>query len=307
VLVTAPGLLTGVALDLALGDPQWMPHPVRGIGWLARVLEGPLRATGLPLRLAGLLFWILVVGSTAAAVWVTVRPGYVWCSVYWIWSLLACRDLDVESGRVIRALSGNDLPEARKWLSWIVGRDTATLDEPEVIRATIETVAENLGDGVIAPLFWLAIGGPVGMAAYKAVNTLDSMVGYRNERYCEFGWASARMDDLANFIPARLAAVLVWIAALLPGFDAQRAVRVTLRDGGSQPSPNSGYPEAAVAGAMGVQLGGVNYYQGKPSLKATLGDAVRPLERGVFGRVRVLLYASEGLCVAAILGCVLWL
>ena len=175
-----------------------------------------------------------------------------------------------------------------------------------MVRATIETVAENLSDGVIAPLFYLALAGPAGMAAYKAINTLDSMVGHKNERYQDFGWASARLDDVVNFIPARLTAVLIWIAALLPGFRALRSIKITLRDGASQPSPNSGYPEAAVAGALGVRLGGTNYYAGQPSLKAFLGDAVVDLNRAMFGRVRILLYVSEALCVAMILGFTRW-
>ncbi len=304
--VTPRELLAGVALDLAIGDPQWLPHPVRAVGWFVGLCERALRATRLPLRIAGLLFWAVVVGSFTLFVWLTVWLGREWCSIYWIFALLACRDLDVEAGRVVRALERNDPAEARRRLAWIVGRDTATLDESEMVRATVETVAENLSDGVIAPLFYLAIAGPAGMAAYKAINTLDSMVGYRNECYREFGWASARMDDIANFIPARLTALLIWIAALLPGFDARRAYRVTVRDGGGQPSPNSGYPEAAVAGALGVQLGGINFYGGKASRKAALGDAVFPLERGVFRRVRVLLYASEGLFIAGILGCAAW-
>jgi adenosylcobinamide-phosphate synthase len=306
VLVTARELLAGVALDLALGDPQWLPHPVRAVGWLARVSERILRATKLPLRIAGVLFWILVVGTSAVVVRITVYFGHSWCAIYWIYTLLACRDLDVEAGQVVRALVENDHEKARKRLSWIVGRDTATLDEPEMVRATVETVAENLSDGVIAPLFYLALGGPVAMGAYKAINTLDSMVGYRNERYGEFGWASARIDDVVNFIPARITALLIWIAALLPGFNSWRAFRITVRDGGNQPSPNSGYPEAAVAGALGVRLGGVNYYRGQPGVKARLGDAVVPLERGIFPRVRVLLYASEALCVATILGFAAW-
>jgi len=140
------------------------------------------------------------------------------------------------------------------------------------------------------------------MAAYKAINTLDSIAGYRNERYREFGWASARVDDLANLIPARLTALLIWTASLLPGFDARRSFRVTLRDAGKQPSPNAGYPEAAFAGALGVQLGGTNYYCGVSIHKNTLGDVAVPLRRDSFYRVRVLLYATEGLCVAAIAG-----
>ena len=295
-------LLTGVALDLAIGDPQWLPHPVRGIGWLAKMSERFWRRTGPPLRVAGCFFWVFIVGISCVLVWATLP----WANVYWVYSLLACRDLDLESLRVIRALGDGSLSKAREALSLIVGRDTAGLDEPEIIRATVETVAENLSDGVVAPLFWLAVAGPVGMIAYKAINTLDSMVGHRNDAYRDFGWASARMDDLANYIPARLTALLIWLAALLPGFDAQRALRVTLRDGGSQPSPNAGYPEAAVAGAIGVQLGGLNFYEGVPSRKPTLGDAVVPLQRPLFGKVRVLLYATEVLCVAAIAGWSAW-
>jgi adenosylcobinamide-phosphate synthase len=306
VLVSAQELLPAVALDLAIGDPRWLPHPVRGIGWLAQGCERVLRASRLPLRLAGGVLWVAVVAGSTLAVWATIRLGHYWVSVYWIYALLAARDLDVEAGRVVSALDRNDTEEARHRLSWIVGRDTATLDEPEMLRATFETVAENLSDGVIAPLFYLAIAGPAGMAAYKAINTLDSMVGYKNERYRVFGWASARMDDVANFIPARITAAVIWIASLLPGFDAARSFRITLRDGGSQPSPNSGYPEAAFAGALGVRLGGLNYYQGVPSLKAGLGDAVVPLERRLYRKVRILLYASEGIFVAGILGCTGW-
>jgi adenosylcobinamide-phosphate synthase len=302
VLVKPWELIAGVGLDLALGDPRWLPHPVRGFGRFVTLAERVWRATGLPLRLSGILFWISTVGLAV----LIVRLTLPWMTVYWIYALLACRDLDVEAGHVIAALRRDDLEDARHKLSWIVGRDTARLREPEILRATIETVAENLGDAVVAPLFYLALAGPLGMAAYKAINTLDSMVGYRNERYREFGWASARIDDIVNYIPARLTAVLIWVTALLPGFDARRSFRITLRDGGSQPSPNAGYPEAAVAGALGVRLGGLNFYQGVPSKKAYLGDAVIPLDRGAFDKVRKLLYVSEGLCVVLILGCLLW-
>jgi adenosylcobinamide-phosphate synthase len=306
VLVSATEVLAGVVLDLALGDPSWMPHPVRGIGWLAQRSEGVLRRTRLPLRIAGIVSWAMAMGAATSFVYVTVRVAGSWARVYWIYSLLACRDLDVEALRVIRALKRNELANAKRHLSQIVGRDTASLDEPEIVRATIETVAENLSDGVIAPLFYLAIGGPVAMAAYKTVNTLDSMVGYRNQRYREFGWASARVDDIANFVPARLTAALVWVVALMPSFSARRALRVTLRDAARQPSPNSGFPEAAFAGALGVQLGGLNYYQGKPSYKEPLGDPVFPLERTQYRRTRVLLYAAEALFVVAILGWLRW-
>jgi adenosylcobinamide-phosphate synthase len=300
--ITPWEIIAGVGLDLAIGDPQWMPHPIRGLGRLASLAERTWRATCLPPRLAGALFWLTVVAAAVSVVWLTLP----WANIYWIYSLLAGRDLDVEAGRVVHALESGDLEGSRKNLSWIVGRDTATLNEHEILRATVETVAENLSDGVIAPLLYLAIAGPMGMAAYKAVNTLDSMVGHRNDRYREFGFVSAQMDDVANFIPARVTAILVSISALLPGFDVRRAIRITARDARSQPSPNAGYPEAAFAGALGVQLGGLNYYQGVAQLKPSLGDAIVPLDCRVFPRVRNLLYASEAIFVAIILECMKW-
>jgi adenosylcobinamide-phosphate synthase len=284
--ISSQQLLAGVALDLVLGDPQWLPHPVRVIGRIASV-------SGLPLRIAGTLFWITVAGTAIALVCLSLP----WANVYWVYSLLACRDLDKQAGHVVRALERGDIEDARRKLSWIVGRDTARLDERKILRATVETVAENLSDGVIAPLLYLLLAGPLGMAAYKAVNTLDSTVGYRNERYREFGWASARMDDLANYVPARLTVLLVWISALWPGLSARRSVKVALRDGHKHPSPNAGYPEAAVAGALGVQLGGLNFYGGVPSRKPLLGDAIVPLRCEAFRQVRKILYLSEAVLI----------
>jgi adenosylcobinamide-phosphate synthase len=296
--------LTGVGLDLLLGDPRWMPHPVRAIGWCISRQETFWRRHTKRLRLAGVALWIVTVGLTAALVaatlWLLPRP---YSAIYWIYSLIAIRDLDRHAVAVIDALQTHNLPQARERLSWIVGRDTATLNEPDITRATIETVAENLSDGIVAPLFYLALGGPAAMAAYKAVNTLDSMVGYRNERYLHLGWFSARADDWVNWIPARLTAALIWlISLLLPGYSFRRSVRITLRDGASQPSPNSGYPEAAVAGALGIQLGGLNTYGGIPSRKAFLGDPLQPLTAATFHRVRILLYsvallATAGACL----------
>ena len=291
-------LLAGVGLDLLVGDPRWFPHPVRGFGWLAKRLERLWRGTRIPLRLAGGLFWITACGSATLIVSVTLP----WAAIFWIWALLALRDLDVEATRVLRELDAGNLTGAQQKLSLIVGRDTAELDEAGIIRAVVETVAENLNDAVIAPLFFLALGGVPAMAAYKAANTLDSMVGYRSEKYREFGWASARLDDVANFLPARLSALLIWCCALLLGYDARRSVCVTLRDASSQPSPNAGYPEAAVAGALGIRLGGLNYYQGVPSRKCYLGDPVSPLTRGKFTQVRKLLYGTAALMTLAVCG-----
>lgn len=289
-------LAAGVGLDLALGDPRWFPHPVRGFGWLAIRLESFWRATPFRPRIAGILFTLSAVGMACAVVGLTLP----WLNIFWIWTLLALRDLDFEATLVWRALERGDIEEARRKLAMIVGRDTGSLDEPGILRAAIETIAENLSDAVIAPLFYLGLGGPVGMAAYKAINTLDSMVGYRNERYAEFGWAAARLDDIANFVPARLSALLVWLCAFVCGYDAARSRRVTLRDASSQPSPNAGYPEAAVAGALGIRLGGVNFYKGVRSEKPYLGDAVLPLDKRAFQAARVLLYASSAVMLAII-------
>jgi adenosylcobinamide-phosphate synthase len=295
-------LLAGISLDLLLGDPRWLPHPVRGVGWLASRLERFWRSTGLPLRTAGVCFWSSVVAPAAAVVW--MMPD--WMAVYWIWSLLALRGLDIEATKVIHYLAAGDLAAARWQLSMIVGRDTAVLQEPEILRAAIETVAENFNDAVVAPLFWLAVAGPAGMAAYKAINTLDSMVGYKNERYAEFGWASARLDDAAGFIPARISAALVWLAAALLRLDAVRSFRATLRDGRSQPSPNAGYPEAAFAGALRIRLGGMNFYGGVPSPKPYLGEPVRGITADVFSEARAILYASAFLMIALMLGVTAW-
>jgi len=291
-------LLAGVGLDLLVGDPRWFPHPVRGFGWCAIQLERLWRATKLPLRWAGVCFTISAVLCAGAVVWSTLP----WLNIFWIWTLLALRDLDWEATLVWRALERGDIEEARRKLAMIVGRDTAHLEEPEILRAAIETVAENLSDAVIGPLLYLGVAGPLGMAAFKAINTLDSMVGYRNARYSEFGWASARLDDLVNFVPARLTAVLVWICALVPGYDAARSRQITMRDAASQPSLNAGYPEAAVAGALGIRLGGVNFYNGARSEKPYLGDPVKPLDKRAFQAARVLLYACSGLMLLVVFG-----
>lgn len=302
-IVTQTELACGVAADLLCGDPRWLPHPVVGMGRLAAGMERAWRASGLPLRVAGIGAWLSVVSASCALVYASLRwlpAPYV--SIYWIYSLLAVRSLDDHAMAVVRQLRAGNLPAARVAVGMMVGRDTASLNEQEVMRATVETVAENISDGVIAPLFWLMVGGPVAMAGYKAVNTMDSMFGYRNERYREFGWCSARMDDVANWIPARFTALLIWmIAAVWPGLHFAAAVRTTWRDASNQPSPNSGYPEAAAAGALGVRLGGVNHYRGVRSEKAFLGEATRALHWEVYGLVRVLLYGCALLFVGGAL------
>lgn len=291
--VTPFELACGVSLDLLLGDPRWLPHPVRAIGWLAEKLERFYRSIGLPLRFAGTLFTLTITGMTGALVSITLP----WSNIYWIYSLLAIRSLDGESARVVRALDRGDLSAARQALSMIVGRDTANLDEPEILRAIIETVSENFSDAVVAPLFWLIVAGPAGMAVYKAANTLDSMVGYKNDRYWDFGFASARLDDILSFVPARLAAAFVWMGAGLVRLNMRRSLAVTLRDASNQPSANSGYPEAAFSGALGIRLGGTSFYGGRPSRKAYLGDPIHPTDRIAFTRGRRLLFAASFVAV----------
>ncbi|UPU36664.1 adenosylcobinamide-phosphate synthase CbiB [Geomonas paludis] len=299
-------VLGAVLLDLVLGDPRALPHPVVGIGEMISSLEKPLRRMIPNVRVAGVALLVITVGVSYAlaasliyaAYQLAPAAGFV-VSLYLAWVSLAARSLHLESAKVVRALQEGDLPAARVALSYIVGRETAELDEPEIIRGAVETVAENTGDGVIAPLFYLLLGGPALAIAYKAVNTLDSMVGYKNDRYLEYGWASARFDDLANYVPARLTGLLMVLAAPLCGLDGDGAWRILRRDGRNHSSPNSGFPEAAAAGALGVRLGGANRYFGKIVEKPTIGDALLPLSQATYGGVVRLMYGSEALLVAA--------
>jgi len=193
---------------------------------------------------------------------------------------------------VADALDSGDIATARVKLSYIVGRDTENLDEPEIWRALIETVAENTTDGIIAPLFWLALGGPVAGMAFKAVSTLDSMVGYKNERYLHLGWASARMDDVVNFIPARLTALLMIIAAPLTGLSLRNAATIALRDRLNHPSPNSAHPESAAAGALRIRLGGPSTYGGRESIKQFIGDPLQPIDGQAYRRMIRLMFVT---------------
>ncbi|MBV9125227.1 MAG: cobalamin biosynthesis protein CobD, partial [Planctomycetes bacterium] len=256
----------GFLLDQLVGDPPGWPHPVRWIGRLVLVLEPPLRRW-FPERLAGVVLLMVITGLTAGSIWAGLflaglvhwglRLGVATVMIYYG---LAARSLARETGAVLGPCAQQDWPAARLRLSYIVGRDTQELPPEEIYRACIETVAENTTDGVVAPLFYAALLGPAGMWAYKAINTLDSMVGYRQPRYLRFGWASARADDLANYVPARLAFLLLSLAAWLTRHQAAEALRVGWRDGRKHPSPNAGWAEAAMAGALGLQLGGASTY-----------------------------------------------
>ena len=293
-------------LDLIIGDPHGMPHPVVAIGCLISILDRNLRLSWLNERLAGVLLLLIVIVSAAGTSWLLLKiltlllPLAGWIAAIILSSTcLAARSLHKESSSVATALKMGDLPAARLYLSYIVGRDTDQLDEPDIWRAVIETVAENTSDGIIAPLFWLTIGGPVTAMAYKAVSTLDSMVGYRNEHYLLFGWASARMDDLLNYVPARLSALLLIAAAPFAGCSLTGAVRITLRDRLNHPSPNSGHPEAAAAGALGVRLGGSSSYNGVSSMKEYIGEQLNPLDEHAYHRMIKIMYISTLLMAAA--------
>lgn len=299
-------LALALLLDLTLGDPRWLPHPVVMIGRLISFLEEMLRRSMTNERMAGVLLLALAVVSAASATWLAVwgstrlhpLAGLLVASLLSS-TCLAARSLQRESCLVADALDAGDIADARVKLSYIVGRDTHDLGEEEIWRALIETVAENTTDGIIAPLFWLALGGPVAGMAFKAISTLDSMVGYKNERYLHLGWASARMDDLVNYIPARLTALLMVMVAPLVGLSLANAARIALRDRLNHPSPNSAHPESAAAGALGIRLGGPSTYGGLVSVKQFIGDPLRSIDGRAYRDMIRLMYATT-LVMAAI-------
>lgn len=272
-------------LDLILGDPRWLPHPVKGMGWLAKKIELPLRRVVKSERIAGLVFTVIIISIVWGLTSTIIRQATFFnrylglgFSILFIYTALAIKDLRIESMRVYQALGKGDIIAARQNLSLIVGRDTQNMDEEDIIRATVETIAENTVDGIISPLFYAFMGGAPLALTYKAINTLDSMVGYKNKRYRYFGWASAKLDDLVNFIPARLSALFLPMASLLTGKDGLSSWQTTWRHGMKHPGPNSGFPEAAVAGALGIRLGGLNFYNSIAFPKPFIGDNINPLE-----------------------------
>jgi len=270
-------LTLGFLLDQLLGDPPHWPHPVRWIGRLIQQLE-PLLRRIFPERLSGIFLLLVVTAMTGGLTWGVLELAglaHPWLrtavAALLVYQGLAARSLATETRAILVPCATDDWIEARRRLSGIVGRDTDRLPPQEIYRACIETIAENTTDGVVAPLFYAALAGPVGLWVYKAINTLDSMVGYRNARYVRFGWASARADDLANFLPARLTFLLLTLAALAIGRSALAALRVGWRDGRKHPSPNAAWSEATMAGLLAVQLGGPSTYLGVPSEKPLLG------------------------------------
>ena len=301
-----------LAVDLAVGDPARLPHPVVMIGRWIRWMEARTYVEAPRGRsfLVGVLLCASTVLISALAAWAIVRAcvwvhpwlGYA-ANVWLISTTIAWRGLADAGMRVYRPLEGGRLEEARMYTGYIVGRDTAALDEGELTRATVETVAENTVDAVLSPVAFALLGGAAGAFLYRAANTLDSMVGYRNARYLWYGKASARLDDVLNFLPARLAAALLACAAWLrgtPGGGAA-ALRAVRRFARLHPSQNSGYPESAVAGALGVRLGGVNVYGGVESRRAYMGDPVVPLRKEHIKATVGLLHAFGGLLLGGLL------
>lgn len=304
-------LLTGFLLDICFGDPHWLPHPVRWIGALISVLEkamkGCFQKSKATQRFAGVCLAIIVTLTSTAiplgililAHWIHPALHFVIASVF-CYQMLAAKSLKTESMKVYTQLEQHNLEGARKAVSMIVGRDTANLTEEQIAKAAVETVAENTSDGVIAPLFFMLIGGvPLGFF-YKSVNTMDSMIGYRNEHYQYFGTAAARLDDILNYIPARISAYLMIPAAFFARYDAKEAFRVYRRDKHNHASPNSAHTEAVCAGALHIQLAGDAYYFGKLHKKPTIGNADRPIEAKDICRANHLLYITT--CIAIVVG-----
>lgn len=314
-------VVLGFLLDLLIGDPHWLYHPIRLVGHLISSLEKLLRIlfpkTEKGELTAGVFLLVLVSGITAGTVWMLLALAgllhpYVRFALETImcYQVLATRALKDETMKVYDALQEGDLERSRYAVSMVVGRDTAVLDDIGVTKAAVETVAENTSDGIIAPLLYLVIGGaPLGFF-YKAVNTMDSMVGYKNEKYLYFGRAAARFDDVVNYIPARLSAMLMTAAAVFVGLDAANGWRIYLRDRYNHSSPNSAHTEAVAAGALHIQLAGNAYYFGKLYEKPTLGDPDRPVEYEDIPQVNRLLYSTAILALlvfTGLKGVILWL
>ena len=275
----------GLVLDFIIGDPNNPFHPVRIIGALGIKLENITRRVFKNLKISGFVTWLGVILITFLVNSLIVRLAFSISNIFGIiiegillYFCISFKGLKVEGLKVIKVLESGDIEGARKQLSYIVGRDTEALDEEGIIRAVIETVAENTSDGIIAPLLFGALGGAPLAMTYKAVNTCDSMFGYKNDKYIDFGLVSAKMDDLFNYIPARLTGYLVIFAAFILRLDYKNSYRIYKRDRYNHTSPNSAHPESAVAGALGIRLGGANYYFGKIVEKPTIGDKNKVIE-----------------------------
>jgi adenosylcobinamide-phosphate synthase len=308
-----PSIFFGAYIvDLIIGDPHRFPHPVVIIGKFVGFLE---RGMGgfIDKKKAGIILWFTVVipvyfitlGIVEGCFFINPLFGMI-ISVFLASLTLATKSLYDESKVVLNALNRGNMEEARKRLSMIVGRDTKDLNEEEILRAVIETVSENLSDGILTPMFYLTLGGVPLAMAYKAVNTLDSMVGYKNDEYRDIGCFSAKMDDMANLIPARLTGFIIIFSAFILRLNWRDSWRIMRRDGQNHSSPNSGISEAAVAGSLGIQLGGENRYFGEIVRKPTIGDKIKEIDKRDIKKAWVIMFTSS-LLMAVVCIAVLWM
>ncbi len=293
------GICAAVIADLFFGDPKVSLHPIRIIGKAIELYErflnrndaifskkasGFILAFGMPFATYVIVCYIIkifgIFGDTFE----------IFAKVFFAYITLAIRDLYLSTKAIFDSFEDEEL--VREKLSMIVGRDTQNLKKEEVLRASLETLSENISDGIIAPLFYLFLGGPALAMAYKAINTLDSMVGYKDERYRDFGFFSAKFDDLANFIPARISGILIILSSFILGFNWKKSIVIFIRDRKNHPSPNSGHPEAAFAGALGVRLGGLNYYKGVPKILPYIGDNIFELKKEMIIKGHLIMFLS---------------
>lgn len=300
-------LISAYVLDLIFGDPYSFPHPVKFIGNMITRLEKLFFATLINKLLSGLITFLIVVVTTYFATVLLINISYslnsylgIAVEILLTYTVLSAKCLEVEAVKVQRELRAKNLENSRKSLSYIVGRDTKELDFSQIIKAVIETVAENTVDGVISPIFYLCLGGVPLAMAFKAISTLDSMIGYRNEKYEEFGKVSARADDVANFIPARLSVIFFTISAFLLRLDYKNAFLICMRDRKNHLSPNCAYSESLTAGALGIQLGGSHYYGGKLVEKQKIGDDLKKADVDDITKTVNMLRIVTFLCILVV-------
>ncbi|MDE5861796.1 MAG: adenosylcobinamide-phosphate synthase CbiB [Ruminococcus sp.] len=315
IILTFP-MIFGFIIDCILGDPYWLPHPIRAIGsfitsmekWIRRIIPHNLRAGGVILALTTIFFsvsipLIILFFSYKKNILIGLISESIMC-----YYMIAPKCLKNESIKVYKAITEKNIEKSRKAVSMIVGRDTENLDKSGIIRATVETVAENTSDGVTAPLMYIAMFGAVGGFFYKAVNTLDSMIGYTNEKYADIGCFSAKTDDFLNFVPSRITAVLMIFSAKILGLDSKNALKIWRRDRRNHASPNSAQTEAVCAGALGIRLAGDAYYFGELHKKKFIGDNTRSIENEDIVRTNKLMYMTSfiTLILGVIFRAVVW-
>lgn len=298
-------LMSAVILDWIFGDPRSVPHPISFIGKGIHLLEKGIRKSKMPLKFGGLILLLFATGGVIGFLSVLLHLAHLihpWLrilvTIYLLYTALAAKSLKVEVLKVYKALKGGSLSDARKYISYLVGRDTQNLNEDEVIRAAVETAAENTVDGILAPLFYIVIGLLLGVPLqavflYKTINTLDSMVGYIQEPYREIGYFSAKTDDLFNYIPARIGSVFMLLGGATLGYDLKNGIKMLLRDRRNHKSPNCAYPESTVAGLLGIQMGGTNRYFNEVLVKPTIGDATRGMTIEDIPATLRIMYASQ--------------